>query len=32
MPWRFFGTMSDGELQSLWLFLKTVPPKQFGER
>ena len=32
MPWKYYGTMSDGELQSIWLFLKTVPPKQFGER
>jgi mono/diheme cytochrome c family protein len=32
MPWKYFGTMSDGELQSIWLFLKTLPPKQFAER
>ena len=32
MPWKYYGTMSDGQLQSIWLFLKTVPPKQFGER
>jgi hypothetical protein len=32
MPWKFFGTMTDGELQSIWLFLKTVPPKKFAER
>jgi hypothetical protein len=23
--------MSDGELQSIWLYLKTLPPKKFGE-
>jgi len=32
MPWKYFGTMTDGELQSIWLFLKTVPPKQFGQK
>jgi mono/diheme cytochrome c family protein len=32
MPWKYFGTMSDGELQSIYAFLKTVPPKKFGER
>ncbi len=32
MPWKYFGTMSDGALQSIWLFLKTLPPKQFGEK
>lgn len=32
MPWKYYGTMSDGQLQSIWLFLRTVPAKQFGER
>ena len=32
MPWKFYGTMTDAELQSIWVFLKTVPPKQFGEQ
>jgi cytochrome c553 len=32
MPWKQYGTMTDGELQSVWLFLKTVPPKQFAEK
>jgi cytochrome c553 len=32
MPWKYFGKMSDGELQSVWLFLKTLPPKQFAEK
>jgi hypothetical protein len=31
MPWKYFGQMSDGELQSIWLYLKTLPPKKFGE-
>ena len=32
MPWKYYGTLSDGALHSIWLFLKQVPPKQFGER
>ena len=32
MPWKFYGKMTDAELQSMWAFLKTVPPKQLGER
>lgn len=31
MPWKYYGKMSDGELQSIYLYLKTVPPKQFGQ-
>ena len=32
MPWKFFGKMSDGELRAVWLFLQSLPPKQFGEK
>jgi cytochrome c553 len=32
MPWKYYGTMSDGALQSIWVYLKTVPPKAFAER
>jgi cytochrome c553 len=32
MPWKYFAKMSDAELQSIWLFLKTVPPKQHAEK
>ena len=32
MPWRYFGTMTDGQLESIWQYLRTVPPKPFGER
>ena len=32
MPWKFYGKMTDAELQSVWAFLKTVPAKQFGEQ
>jgi hypothetical protein len=31
MPWKFYRRMTDGELHAIWLFLKTVPPKKFGE-
>jgi len=31
MPWKFYGNMSDNELRSIFMFLKTVPPKQFRE-
>jgi len=32
MPWKYFGTMSDDALHSIWLFLETLPPKEFGEK
>lgn len=32
MPWKFYGKFSDSELHSIWSFLKTVPPKQHGEK
>ena len=32
MPWKHYGRMSDGALRSIYLFLKTLPSKQFGER
>lgn len=31
MPWKFYGKMSDGELQSIYVYLKTVPPKPFAQ-
>jgi cytochrome c553 len=32
MPWKFYGKMTDAELKSVWAFLKTVAPKQYGEQ
>lgn len=32
MPWRVFRNMSDDDLHSLWLYLQTVPPKEFGNK
>lgn len=31
MPWKFFGNRTDGELRAIWMFLQTVPAKQFQE-
>ena len=31
MPWKFYGRMTDAELQSIWAYLKTLPPKRLGE-
>jgi len=31
MPWKYFSQMSDGELRSIFMFLQTLPPKQFSE-
>ena len=30
MPWKYYGTMSDGALRSIHRYLKTFPPKPFG--
>lgn len=30
MPWRQFRRMTDAELHSLWLYLRSVPAKPFG--
>jgi mono/diheme cytochrome c family protein len=32
MPWPVLGQMTDEELKALWLFLKSAPPKAFGNR
>jgi mono/diheme cytochrome c family protein len=32
MPWKAFGQMTDTELKALWLFLQSVPPKEYGNR
>lgn len=28
MPWKAYGQLPDGDLQGLWLYLQSVPPKQ----
>jgi len=30
MPWKAFATMTDTELDAIWLFLQTVPPAGTG--
>ena len=30
MPWRNYASMSDLDLQALWLYLRSVPPKATG--
>jgi cytochrome c553 len=32
MPWRSFGRMTDDELHALWLYLRSMPAKQFGNK
>jgi cytochrome c553 len=32
MPWRAYGGMNDSELHALWLYLKSVPARAFGNR
>ena len=30
MPWRSSGKMSDAEIHAVWLYLRSVPPKEMG--
>jgi len=32
MPWKGLATMTDTELRALWLYLRTVPVKPYGNR
>lgn len=32
MPWRNMGRMTDAEIHALWLFLRSLPPREFGEQ
>ena len=32
MPWKVLGQMTDDELKALWLFLRSAPPKEYGNR
>jgi len=32
MPWKRAGLMTDSEIHAVWLFLKSVPAKEFGKR
>lgn len=32
MPWKYAKNLSDDEIHTLWLFLQTVPRKEYGGR
>ena len=32
MPYRYTKDLTDDELHAIWLYLKTVPPREFGNR
>lgn len=32
MPWPWAREMTDDEIRAVWLYLKTVPPREFGAR
>lgn len=32
MPWRAAGQMDSTEMRAIWLYLSSLPPKEFGER
>ena len=32
MPWKRTARMTDDEIRAVWLYLKTVPPRQYGSR
>jgi cytochrome c553 len=32
MPWKYVGQLHDDELEALWLYLRSLPAKPFGNR
>ena len=32
MPWKVLGQMTDDELKAMWLYLKSAPAKEYGNR
>lgn len=32
MPWRSSGRMTDAEIHAVWLYLRALPPKEFGAK
>lgn len=32
MPWKNFSQLTDEDLQAIWLFLQSVPAKEYGNR
>lgn len=31
MPWPYYGQMTDLELQAIWTYLQTLPPRELGD-
>jgi mono/diheme cytochrome c family protein len=32
MPWKVLGEMTDDEMRALWLYLKSLPPREYASR
>ena len=32
MPWKSYRYMDDLELKAVWLYLQSLPPKDYGNR
>lgn len=32
MPWRIYARMSDDEVSALWQYVRSMPPKDFGNK
>ena len=32
MPWKVLGEMTDDEMKALWLYLKSLPPREYASR
>ena len=30
MPWKVLGQMTDDEMKAVWLYLKSLPPREYG--
>ncbi len=32
MPWKRYASMTDDELRAIWMFIQSMPPKEYGNR
>ena len=32
MPWKVLGQMTDDEMEAVWLYLKSLPPREYASR
>ncbi|MCZ6790100.1 MAG: cytochrome C, partial [Chloroflexi bacterium] len=32
MPWKFFTKMTEDELKAIWMYLQSLPAKEFKEK